>query len=73
MEEGEMRRPEVRPATHLEEELEQEHGRRAGDALPMHGPDLQGIADTTVFCLGFVELSISSCALHHTIKVVVNH
>ena len=51
MEEGEMRRPEVRPATHLEEELEQEHGRRAGDALPMHGPDLQGIADTTVFCL----------------------
>ena len=51
VEEGEMRRPEVRPATHLVEEHEQEHGRRAGDALPMHGSDVQGIADTTVFCL----------------------
>ena len=51
VEEGEVRRPEVRPATHLEEDNEQEHGRRAGDALPMHGTDVQGIADTTVFCL----------------------
>ena len=50
-----MRRTEVRPATHLDEEHEQEHGRRAGDALPMHGPDLQGITATTLFCLGFVE------------------
>ena len=56
MEEGEMRRPEVRPATHLEEEHEQEHGRGAGDALPVHGPDLQGDTATTLFSIFVIQI-----------------
>ena len=60
VEEGKMRRLELRLSPHVAEEHEQEHGRGARDALPVHGADKQGMKSTTLrlrFRLEDCELS----------------